>query len=124
MGYDFLSGVFNVLKECRLSVNVVTTTEASISLALASEKITSNLTGSLEKLGEVRKKESQGIISLIGSKFNEMENMTGYVFQAIPEVQISMISYSSDKKNLNIVLPADMLIPSVKAVHKKLFSSA
>jgi len=124
MGYDFLSGVFNVLKECRLSVNVVTTTEASISLALASEKITSNLTGSLEKLGEVRKKESQGIISLIGSKFNEMENMTGYVFQAIPEAQISMISYSSDKKNLNIVLPADMLIPSVKAVHKKLFSSA
>lgn len=122
MGYDFLSGVFSILKDFRTSVNVVTTTEASISLALASEHIGNDLIESLNNLGEVRKKENQGIISLIGCKFTTMEQMTGHVFQAIPETRLSMISYSSDKKNLNMVLPADLLLPSVRAVHQKLFS--
>lgn len=124
MGYDFLSGVFKVLKDCRLSVNVVTTTEASISLALASDNIDSELTASLEELGEVRKKEGQGIISLIGSRFNDAEKITELVFKAIPEVPLSMISYSSDKKNLNIVLPNDVLVSSVRAIHRKLFNGA
>ena len=122
MGYDFLSGVFKALKDYHLSVNVVTTTEASISLALASEHIDSALIGSLEELGEVRKKEGQGIISLIGSRFNTADKVTELIFKTIPEVPLSMISYSSDKKNLNIVLPADALISSVRSIHRKLFN--
>lgn len=122
MGYDFLAGIYKVLKDHHVTVNVVTTTEASISLALASDKISTTLKESLEKLGKVQKKEKLGIISLIGCSFSNMSSISDAVFEAIPQAELSMISYSSDKKNLNIVVPEEMLIPSVKSIHRNLFA--
>lgn len=121
MGYDFLSGVFKILKEYRQSVNVVTTTEASISLALPSGQIRDELIASMKELGDVRRKDNLGIISLIGCNFERMEKITDRVFDAIPEAEVTMISYSSQKKNLNIVLPDSLLITYVRAIHEKLF---
>ena len=121
MGYDFLSGVFKVLKDYHLSVNVVTTTEASISLALSSGQIHADMIDSMEELGEVQTKDKQGIISLIGCNFETMEEVSGQIFAAISKTPVTMISYSSEKKNLNIVLPENLLTSSVQAIHKKLF---
>ena len=123
MGYDFLSGIFEMLKQYRLSVNVVTTTEASISLALASEQIGGDLIDAMEQLGEVSRKDDHGIISLIGSRFESASKIRDRVFDALPETHPTMISYSSDKRNLNIVLPEEELVPSVRAIHGKLFGN-
>ncbi|MDX1586390.1 MAG: aspartate kinase, partial [Balneolaceae bacterium] len=123
MGYDFLSGIFEMLKQYRLSVNVVTTTEASISLALASEQIGGDLIDAMEQLGEVSRKDDHGIISLIGSCFESASKIRDRVLDALPETHPTMISYSSDKRNLNIVLPEEELVPSVRAIHGKLFGN-
>lgn len=121
MGYDFLSGVFKVLKEHHVSVNVVTTTEASVSVALQEKKIDSELVQSLKELGEIKSKGKLGIISLIGCRLGKAALISQNVLNTIPETEVSMISYSNDKQNLNIVLPLDELVPSVKAIHRKLF---
>lgn len=121
MGYDFLSGVFKVLKKHHVSVNVVTTTEASVSVALQEKNIDSELVQSLKELGEVKSKGRQGIISLIGCRLGKAGLISQNVLNTIPDAEVSMISYSNDKQNLNIVLPLDELIPSVKAIHRKLF---
>ena len=124
MGYDFLSGVFKVLKDYRHSVNVVTTTEASISLALQTKKINPDLIQALQPMGDITRIDKQGIISLIGCAFESMDSITGMVLSAVPKIRVYMISYSSEKKNLNIVLPLDELIPSVQAIHRKLFKKS
>lgn len=124
MGYDFLSGVFKVLKDFRHSVNVVTTTEASISLALQSQQINTDFIKTLQQLGEVTKIDQQGIISLIGCSFDNMDSISDRVMSAIPKIRVSMISYSSEKKNLNIVMPLDELIPSVQDIHRTVFNNS
>lgn len=121
MGYEFLSAVFNVLKEYHLPVNVVTTTEASVSVALKQERIDDNVLNALKDFGEVEKRGNQGSISLIGCNFEKTELIGDVVLSALAGQEVAMISYSQAKQNMNIVLSEEELIPSVKAIHKKLF---
>lgn len=121
MGYDFLAGIFGVLKQYHLSVSVVTTTEASISLAMESKKITPDFIASLKKWGQVSRKDRQGIISLIGCRFANSRDIQEMILDAVPGIKITMISYSDDKQNFNVVLPQKDLVDSVKAIHKVLF---
>lgn len=121
MGYEFLSEVFNVLKEHHLPVNVVTTTEASVSVALKKERITDNVFTSLKNFGEVEKTTDQGSISLIGCNFENTRQLRDAVWDVLPEQQLSMISYSRAKQNMNIVLPEEDLLTAVRSIHEKLF---
>lgn len=123
MGYEFLSKVFEVLETHHIPVNVVTTTEASVSVALRGEYITSYLLDMLEKIGKTEIKKEQGIISLIGCNFNGSELLSELASNTLPDRKISMISYSRAKKNLNMVFPQQALVPAVKAIHRKLFET-
>jgi len=121
MGYEFLSDVFEVLKTHHTPVNVVTTTEASVSVALRKENIETSMLDLLEKIGKTEIKEEQGIISLIGCNFNNGEILSDLLLNALPDREISMISYSKAKKNFNMVMPQQSLKSAVKAIHKNLF---
>ncbi len=123
MGYEFLSDVFEVLKAHHTPVNVVTTTEASVSVALRKENIETSMLDLLEKIGKTEIKEGQGIISLIGCNFNNGEILSDRVLNALPDRDITMISYSRAKKNFNLVLPQQALELAVKAIHKNLFET-
>ena len=121
MGYDFLAGIFGILKKFHMSVNVVTTTEASISLAIESKKISPGFIASLKEWGRVSRKDQQGIVSLIGCRFANSGEIKDAVLGALPDINVSMISYSDEKQNFNVVLPQKDLIDSVKAIHHMLF---
>lgn len=124
MGYQFLSQVFARLEELRIPVDVVTTTEASVSVALATSSQTDTITSSLNELGNVTITNQQALISLVGCRFPDASFITSKVMGVLPRSELSMLSYCQTRGNLNLVLPQAKLQDSVKAIHTAVFQEA
>lgn len=122
MGYHFLSNVFEILERHHITIDVVTTTEASVSIALQRPDDSGHILEELKHAGEVRLTEKQGLISLIGFSVSRVDEMTSRVFSSVKGDLLSLISFSRNKKNLNLVLPEDHLIETVKSIHHSLFN--
>lgn len=121
-GHQFLAHVFEILNSFHLPVDVVTTTEASVSLALASDNFDLKLIEKLDTIGDIQQTHSQSIISLIGCNFKHAKLISDKVLEAISGTDIAIMSYSKDKKNLNVVVSQKELIDAVKSIHKNIFS--
>ena len=120
MGYEFLADVFDTLRWHQLSVDVVTTTEASVSIAIENGDQIDEAVAQLQTHGTVKQQSSQGMISLVGCKKNDRQLIID-ILRQMDNVTLNMISYSKSKGNLNIVVDTKHTITSVKRIHEKVF---
>lgn len=122
-GHRFLAAVFNVLDNAHQPVNAVTTTEASVSVALPDNRKISKIEELLSNFGRVELEKRQGLISIIGCTFSNIATIQKRVLGGISEADPSLMSYSRSKKNLNIALSETSLIPAVCRIHDLLFET-
>ncbi len=122
-GYEFLADVFQILNTYHTPVDIVTTTEAAVSVALKHHPEVEEMIAELKALGTVEVLKEQGLISLIGCRVEEVREITENILGCIASSSLSMISYSEAKRNLNLVIPRQKLIETVNAVHRSLFST-
>jgi len=121
MGYEFLAGIFDTLRHHHLPVDVVTTTEASVSIATESDNGIKAAVKSLQQFGSVELASDLGIISLVGCHVDNAQPLIQEVLATINSTSVNLLSYSHSKGNLNIVMSKTKVIPSVIAIHKQLF---
>lgn len=121
MGYEFLSGIFDILRRHQLAVDVVTTTEASISIAIENEAKISDAIDQLQDYGSVELTAGQGIISLIGCAQQETRSLVNDVLRATDRSSVQLISFSQKKGNLNVVADKELVPDTVKTIHKSIF---
>jgi len=142
--YGFLSKVFESFSRNKLSVDVVATSEVSVSLTLnknlemlyGAQKTPSNqewamgvqdagLRGVIEDLSEISDiaiKPSKSIVTLIAN-VEESSNVLAVVFQVLTAlgVQVDMISQGASKVNISLVVPGDKEKAVIKALHSCFF---
>lgn len=121
-GYHFLSEVFKTLNEYHLPVAMITTTAASVSIALKHSESVTRIGDKLERLGEVTSSKKHGLINLIGCSVTHISFITGKILQAVPETEISMFSFDRNRQNIILAVSESELIASVKVIHDKLFT--
>jgi aspartate kinase len=121
MGYSFLTKVFSVLEKHRLAVDAVNTTEASVTIALSDSELLDTLSKEFIEIGTVTLEREKGLLTLIGCSIHSAEKLTEQVFNSIDEIPVDLISFSKEKRILNVVIENDHLIEVAQRVHKKLF---
>ena len=122
MGYEFLAHIFEALEKHRLAVDVVTTTEASVSIAVENHASIPTLKKELRTLGTVESVGRQGIISLVGCNTTQTQHLVADILEGIGQETISLISFSRSKRNLNVVMDQQKITAAVKAIHRKIFT--
>ncbi len=121
MGYSFLRMVFETLEKAALPVEVVTTTEASVSICIPMSEDIPALILELEKFSSVHLQSGMGLIRLIGSKHQKLGEMKHEIFRDMDGVGLHLLSYSRNKQNMNVIVGADQLIPVAQQIHKNCF---
>ncbi|TYP91712.1 aspartate kinase [Fodinibius salinus] len=121
MGYEFLAGVFDILRWHHLPVDVVTTTEASVSITIGNGHNLDEAAEQLRTFGTVDIINKQGIISLVGCPQKDMQSLIDNVLSSLDTDAVNLVSYSKSKGNLNIVTDEHLIESSVKTIHKRLF---
>jgi aspartate kinase len=122
----FVARVFEVFREHDVVVDLIATSEVSISVSVDD---TQGLAGVVQDMGAfatVTVSDGCALVAIIGERMKEASGLAGRVLSAIGEAGIPLhaISYGATKTNLQLVLPEDRERDAVRALHKVLFETS
>jgi aspartate kinase len=121
--YGFLRRIFEIFDRHQVSVDLVATSEVSVSMTVEDKRDLSVLVKDLETLGSVKVETEVAILCLVGQDLWKDNRLVARVFEAIPDLPVRMISLGSSEINLSMVLKARDLDAAVAAVHKAFFGT-
>jgi len=122
LAHGFMARVFDVFEEHQVSVDLVTTSEVSISITVDNLKNLDAVVAELRKFAQVKVRSGQALICLVGQNLIDAKGVMNTVFTALKDVPVHMISQGSSDLNLSIVVDNIDVIPAVQALHDVLVS--
>ncbi|MEO8660436.1 MAG: lysine-sensitive aspartokinase 3 [Bryobacteraceae bacterium] len=122
MAYGFLHRIFEVFDRYRTPVDVITTSEVSVSLTIESLDHLDDIRADLERIAEISVEKDQASISLVGENVRGTAGIAGRTFGALRNINIRMISQGASLLNLTLVVDAADLKEAVERLHTEFFT--
>jgi aspartate kinase len=121
MAYGFVARVFEVFDRHRTPVDLIATSEVSISLTVDDPGHVGVVQEDLGALGEVQVLADMAIVSVVGTGFVRMSGLAGRIFHTLREVNVVMISFGASDVNLSMVVREADAETAVKLLHREFF---
>lgn len=122
MAYGFLHRIFEVFDRYRTPVDVVTTSEVSVSLTIDTVEHLDDITTDLERIAEISIEKGNATICLVGENVRETAGIAGRAFGALRDINVRMISQGASALNLTLVVGAADLREAVHRLHQEFFT--
>jgi aspartate kinase len=120
--HGFLAGVFTTCAEHKLSVDMVATSEVSVSLTLDAVHDLEALKRDLSKIASVEIKTGKAIVTIIGDVRRSSEILQrAFGTCVLLGVQVQMISQGASKVNISFIVDDIQAGEVVSALHKCFF---
>ena len=120
--YGFMSAIFQIFERHRTVVDVVTTSEVSVSLTLDNTSALDSVVADLERIGTVDIEPDQAIICLVGSGLRQTAGVAAQIFSAISDFNVSMISHGASGVNMTFVVDQDAVKDVITKLHRTFFT--
>jgi aspartate kinase len=122
LAHGFLKSIFDAFDRHRIAVDVVSTSEVSVSLTVDSNESIPALAADLARLADVKYEGRKAIVCLVGENLREIPGIAGHVFGELSDVKIRMISQGASEINLTFVIDEDQVPAVVQRLHKAFFA--
>jgi aspartate kinase len=122
LAHGFLKSIFEAFDRHHIPVDVVSTSEVSVSLTVDSNESIPALAADLAKLADVKYEGRKAIVCLVGENLREIPGIAARVFGELADVKIRMISQGASEINLTFVIEEDAVPGVVQRLHKAFFS--
>jgi aspartate kinase len=122
LAHGFLARVFEVFGRHHVVVDLVTTSEVSISVTVDDEHHLEPALADLEGIGRVEVRRDLAVIAVVGEGAPRHLGLTGHVFTLVSGigVGVEMISLGASRVNLSFVVPAGDADRVVRLLHRGL----
>ena len=125
--YGYLSKIADVFARHRLSVDLIATSEVSVSLSLEAPLTEDGaVLKELRALGDVFLEQRQAIVSLVGVELGRDNEVVAGVFGALAreKIDVRMVSMSNARINLSLVIDEGECDRAVRVLHRTIFRNA
>jgi aspartate kinase len=119
--YGFLRALFEVFDEHRTAVDVVTTSEVSVSLSLDDTSSLPQIVAQLERLGTVSVEAERAIVCVVGEGLRSTPGIAARIFSTISDINVSLISQGASRINLTFAVEESRIRETVCRLHKEFF---
>ncbi|MGF1700092.1 lysine-sensitive aspartokinase 3 [Photobacterium makurazakiensis] len=126
--YGFLAEVFRILAEHKISVDLITTSEVSVSLTLdqtdtsgGAPSLPDAAIEALSQLCRVEVEQDLCLVALIGNQMSATKGSAKQVFNTLEDYNLRMICYGASPHNLCFLVKTSDSKDVIKALHKELF---
>jgi len=117
----FLRTTFDVFHRHRASVDVVATSEVSVSLTIDDASRLDALLPDLRELGDVAIERNRGIVAVVGAALSAGGEHMARALGALRDTPIHMLSLSATGINLTIVVDGEQVSPVMRRLHEEFF---
>jgi aspartate kinase len=122
MASGFMARVFEVFERHHTAVDLIATSEVSVSLTIDDVEHLGAVKADLAKLGEVRILREMAIVALVGRGFFRYAGLARRIFEALADVNVVMISFAASDVNISVVVEEADTERAVHALHRAFFS--
>ncbi len=123
MAHGFLARLFAIFDKHETPVDMVATSEVSVSMTLDDTRHLEALIADLREFGEVEVERNQALICVVGEQLKYTPGVAARIFASIAEVNVSMISHGASAINVSFIVAGNEVEKAVKALHKEFFSA-
>jgi aspartate kinase len=120
----FMRALFEVFARHKTSIDVVATSEVSVSVTMDDASRLPGLLPDLRDLGDVAVERHRGIVAVVGAALREGGSHMSRAMSALGDVSVHMLSLSATGINLTIVVDDDQVKPAMKRLHDEFFGTA
>jgi aspartate kinase len=119
----FLARIFDVLGRGKIDIDMVSTSEVSVSMTCPPSANLSEVVDGLSALGRVTLDEHKTIICIVGKNVKRTHGIAAKVFGSLSqaEVNVEMISHGANNINLSLLIDDKEVPRAIKSLHSALF---
>ncbi|HWS55179.1 MAG TPA: lysine-sensitive aspartokinase 3 [Pyrinomonadaceae bacterium] len=122
--YGFLRAIFEVFERHRTEVDIVCTSEVSVSLSLEDTSALGAIVEDLKRIGAVKVEPARAIICIVGEGLRNTPGIAGRVFSTIKDINVLLISQGASNINLTFVIEERHVNEVVRRLHAAFFECA
>jgi aspartate kinase len=122
MAHGFLRRIFDVFDRFETPVDMVATSEVSVSLTIDNIRNVDAILGELRQFAEANMEHDQVIVCLVGEDIRYTPGVARRTFNALDGINIRMISQGASLLNISFVVKEADLRGAVEALHREFFS--
>ncbi len=122
MAHGFLHKLFGVFEHHATSVDVVTTSEVSVSVTVDDVRRLPRILDDLRAFAEVQSSSDLAVLCVVGQGIQGDATFVSRLLQALGPVPIRMLSQASERRNITIVIPDAELPGALARVHEEFFN--
>jgi len=121
LAHGFLARIFEIFDRHRTSVDVVATSEISVSLTIDDARHLDSLLVDLSQLGDVSVERNRGIVALVGAGLGADSETMARALGALKGTSVHMLSLSASGINLTMLVDADQVLHAMRQLHAAFF---
>ncbi|MFN0088184.1 MAG: lysine-sensitive aspartokinase 3 [Blastocatellia bacterium] len=121
MAHGFLARIFEIFDRHETPVDMVATSEVSVSMTLDDTRNLDAILYDLGRLGETSVERDQALICLVGESLKFTPGVASRIFSSIEDVNVSMISHGASAINVSFIVAGDDVERAVHRLHREFF---
>ena len=121
MTHGYMKEIFTVFDNHKCPVDMVSTSEVSVSLTVDSNDKLPAIAADLGQLADVKYEGRKALICLVGDDIRGRNGMAAQVFSAIRHINIRMISQGASEINMSFMIDEDDADEAVRSLHAAFF---
>jgi aspartate kinase len=121
MAYGFLRQVFEVFERYRTAVDVVTTSEVSVSVTVDDRRHLEAIVEALSAFAEVSIEGEMALLCAVGDRLRGEPAIAARVVRVLEEVPLRMISQAASRRNITVILRQADLPHAMHRLHEEFF---
>jgi aspartate kinase len=122
MSHGYLKAVFDVFDKYKCAIDMVSTSEVSISLTVDSNQQLPEICAELAKIADVKMEGHKALVCLVGEDIRGHNGIAGQVFSAVSHVNVRMISQGASEINMSFMIDEEDVEEAVRSLHEHFFA--
>lgn len=121
MTHGYLKDVFDIFDRHHCPIDMVSTSEVSISVSVDSNEKLPAIAAELEKLADVKFEGQKALVCLVGEDIRGQQGIAAQVFNAVKHVNVRMISQGASEINMSFMIEEEDADEAVRSLHAAFF---
>jgi len=121
MTHGYMKEIFTIFDKHRCAVDMVSTSEVSVSLTVDSNDNLPALAADLGQLADVKYEGRKALICMVGDDIRGQSGIAAQVFSAIRHINVRMISQGASEINMSFMIDEDDADEAVRSLHATFF---
>jgi aspartate kinase len=122
MAYGFLRRVFEVFERFQTAVDVVTTSEVSVSVTVDDRRHLDAIVEQLSQFAEVGVEPEMALLCAVGDRLRAEPATAARVVGVLEEVPLRMISQAASRRNITVIMRQADLPHAMHRLHEEFFA--